>query len=125
MICVGSTHESLDTHKFESRYLDRLIAPLPAGRAVYESRAPIRHLEGFCAPLITFQGAQDKGVPVVYIEFEDEQHGFRKAVSIERSLEAELAFYGEVFGFTPAGTLPPIQWIGSNRPVRPASRPSV
>ena len=131
-----------DTHKFESRYLDRLVAPLPEGRALYEARAPIRHLEGFRAPLITFQGAEDKvvppsqsraivsalerkGVPVAYIELEGEQHGFRKAESIVRSLEAELAFYGEVFGFRPAGNPPPIQWIGGNRPVRPASLPSV
>jgi dipeptidyl aminopeptidase/acylaminoacyl peptidase len=108
-----------DTHKFESRYLDRLIAPLPQGRSLYEARAPIRHLERFTAPLITFQGAEDKVVPpgqsraivdalkrkgvrVAYHEFEGEQHGFRKAESIVRSLESELAFYGEVFGFTPA-----------------------
>lgn len=115
-----------DTHKFESRYLDRLVAPLPEGRAVYEARAPIRHLEGFKAPLITFQGAEDKvvppsqsreivaalkkkGVPVAYIEFEGEQHGFRKAESLVRSLESELAFYGQVFGFKPAGDLPPVE----------------
>jgi len=114
-----------DTHKFESRYLDRLVAPLPQGRAVYEARAPIHHLEGFTAPLITFQGTEDKvvppsqsraivaalktqGVPVAYIEFEGEQHGFRKAESLIRSLESELAFYGKVFGFTPAGALPPV-----------------
>ena len=116
-----------DTHKFESRYLDRLVAPLPEGRALYEARAPIRHLEQFRAPLITFQGAEDKvvppaqsraivsalkskGVPVAYIEFEGEQHGFRRAENIVRSLEAELAFYGEVFGFTPAGKLPAVPW---------------
>ncbi len=120
-----------DTHKFESRYLDRLVAPLPQGRALYEARAPIRHLEGFRAPLITFQGAQDKvvppgqsraivsalqmkGVPAPYIEFEGEQHGFRKAENIVRSLEAELTFYGQVFGFTPAGNLPPIPGVGSS-----------
>jgi dipeptidyl aminopeptidase/acylaminoacyl peptidase len=108
-----------DTHKFESRYLDRLVAPLPQGRAIYEARAPIRHLESFRAPLITFQGLEDrvvppsqsraivaalqeKGVPVVYIEFEGEQHGFRRAESIVRSLEAELDFYGRVFGFDAA-----------------------
>jgi dipeptidyl aminopeptidase/acylaminoacyl peptidase len=116
-----------DTHKFESRYLDRLVAPLPAGRAIYEARAPIRHLDGFNAPLITFQGSDDKVVPpsqsraivsalekkgvrVEYIEFEGEQHGFRKAENIVRSLEAELAFYGSVFGFVPAaspGASPP------------------
>ena len=105
-----------DTHKFESRYLDRLVAPLPEGRAVYEARAPIRHLESFKAALITFQGSDDKvvppsqsraivaaleakGVPVAYVEFAGEQHGFRKAESIVRSLESELAFYGQVFGF--------------------------
>jgi dipeptidyl aminopeptidase/acylaminoacyl peptidase len=114
-----------DTHKFESRYLDRLVAPLPQGRAIYEARAPIRHLEGFKAPLITFQGAEDKvvppsqsraivaalkqrGVSVAYIEFEGEQHGFRKAESLVRSLESELAFYAQVFGFKPAGDLPPV-----------------
>jgi dipeptidyl aminopeptidase/acylaminoacyl peptidase len=108
-----------DTHKFESRYLDRLVAPLPEGEAIYEARAPLNHLEGFSAPLITFQGLEDrvvppaqsraivtaleaKGVPVVYIEFEGEQHGFRRAENIVRSLEAELDFYGRVFGFSPA-----------------------
>ena len=108
-----------DTHKFESRYLDRLIAPLPQGRAVYEARAPIRHLEHFRAPLITFQGSEDKvvppgqsraivealrgrGVTAEYLEFEGEQHGFRRAENIVRALEAELAFYGRVFGFNPA-----------------------
>jgi len=108
-----------ETHKFESRYLDRLVAPLPEGREIYAARAPIRHLDSFSAPLITFQGAEDrivppsqsraivaalerKGVPAVYIEFEGEQHGFRKAESIVRSLEAELDFYGRVFGFAPA-----------------------
>jgi dipeptidyl aminopeptidase/acylaminoacyl peptidase len=115
-----------DTHKFESRYLDRLVAPLPRGRALYEARAPLRHLEKFTAALITFQGVEDqvvppdqsrtivaalkaKGVPVAYLEFEGEQHGFRKADTIVRSLESELAFYGQVFGFTPAGPLPPVE----------------
>jgi dipeptidyl aminopeptidase/acylaminoacyl peptidase len=114
-----------DTHKFESRYLDRLVAPLPEGRAIYEARAPIRHLENFKAALITFQGSEDKvvppdqsraivtalkakGVPVAYIEFEGEQHGFRKAENIVRSLESELGFYGRVFGFEPDGALPAV-----------------
>jgi dipeptidyl aminopeptidase/acylaminoacyl peptidase len=114
-----------ETHKFESRYLDRLVAPLPSGKDVYAARAPIRHLENFKAALITFQGAEDKvvppdqsraivaalkakGVPVAYSEFEGEQHGFRKAESIVRSLESELVFYGQVFGFSPDGPLPPV-----------------
>jgi dipeptidyl aminopeptidase/acylaminoacyl peptidase len=71
-----------DTHKFESRYLDTLVAPLPAGRAVYRARSPLCHLEGFAAPLITFQGLEDA---------------------------VELYFYGRVFGFTPADKLPPIR----------------
>jgi dipeptidyl aminopeptidase/acylaminoacyl peptidase len=119
-----------DTHKFEARYLDRLVAPLPQGRAVYEARAPIRHLEKFKAALITFQGSEDKvvppdqsraivaalkarSVPVAYVEFEGEQHGFRRAENIVRSLELELAFYGRVFGFTPDGTLPLVAFLGS------------
>ncbi|WP_199902666.1 prolyl oligopeptidase family serine peptidase [Azospirillum sp. B4] len=122
-----SDMESLakDTHKFESRYLDSLVAPYPAGKAVYDARSPLHHLDGFSAPLITFQGAEDavvppaqsrsivaalkaKGVPVAYIEFEGEQHGFRKADSIIRAQEAELYFYGRIFGFTPADTLPAV-----------------
>lgn len=125
-----------DTHKFESRYLDRLVAPLPQGRALYEERAPIQHLESFNTPLITFQGSEDKvvppsqsraivaalqkkGVPVAYVEFEGEQHGFRKAESLVRSLEAELAFYGEVFGFEPAGDLPPVPWVRDSAASQP------
>jgi dipeptidyl aminopeptidase/acylaminoacyl peptidase len=117
-----------DTHKFEARYLDRLVAALPEGRAVYEARAPIRHLENFKAALITFQGSEDKvvppdqsraivtalkakGVPVAYLEFAGEQHGFRKAESIVRSLESELAFYGRVFGFAPDGVLPAVELL--------------
>ena len=105
-----------DTHKFESRYLDSLVGPWPEAKALYESRSPIRHLEGFTAPMIVLQGAEDRivppnqsrmivdaldarGVAVAYLEFEGEQHGFRKAETIVRALEAELAFYARVFGF--------------------------
>lgn len=108
-----------DTHKFESRYLDRLIGPLPEAHDLYTARSPLSHLDKFTSPLITFQGSEDrvvppeqsraivqalaaKGVPVEYIEFEGEQHGFRKAESIIRAAEAELAFYGKIFGFKPA-----------------------
>ena len=108
-----------DTHKFESRYLDNLIGPYPETKALYEERSPINHLEGFTAPMIVLQGDEDaivppsqsrmivdalkeRSVPVAYIEFEGEQHGFRKAENIITALESELYFYGRVFGFVPA-----------------------
>jgi len=114
-----------DTHKFESRYLDSLIGPLPQAQAVYDSRSPLNHLDGFKAPLIVFQGADDhvvppnqstlivdalrsRGIPVAYLLFPGEGHGFRKPENIIRTLQAELSFYSQVFGFIPADTLPPL-----------------
>ncbi len=115
-----------DTHKFESRYLDGLIGPWPAAKAVYDARSPINHLDGFTAPLIILQGAEDpvvppnqahmirdalraKGVPVAYLEFPGEGHGFRRAENIIRAKEAELYFYGKVFAFEPADQLEPLE----------------
>jgi dipeptidyl aminopeptidase/acylaminoacyl peptidase len=114
-----------DTHKFESRYLDTLVAPLPEGREVYRARSPIHHLQQMDAALITFQGAEDRAVPpeqsraivaavrargrpVAYLEFEGEQHGFRRAANIRRALEAEQYFLGRVLGFTPADAVEPV-----------------
>jgi dipeptidyl aminopeptidase/acylaminoacyl peptidase len=114
-----------DTHKFESRYLDTLIGPLPQAQSVYDSRSPLNHLEGFKAPLIVFQGADDpvvppnqsaaivealrsRKIPLAYLLFPGEGHGFRKPENIVRSLQSELSFYGQVFGFTPADKLPPL-----------------
>jgi len=111
-----------DTHKFESRYLDTLIGPYPAARDVYRARSPIHVVDRLACPLILFQGLEDKvvppnqsemmaeavrvkGLPVAYLAFEGEQHGFRKADTIVRSLEAELYFYGAVFGFEPADAI--------------------
>jgi dipeptidyl aminopeptidase/acylaminoacyl peptidase len=105
-----------ETHKFESRYLDSLIAPYPEGREVYRERSPIHHVDAFTRPLIVLQGVEDpvvppnqsemivqalrtKGVPVAYLPFEGEQHGFRRAENIRRALDAELSFYAQVFGF--------------------------
>jgi dipeptidyl aminopeptidase/acylaminoacyl peptidase len=116
----------IDTHKFESRYFDSLIGPYPEARDVYRQRSPIHFAEKLSAPLIVFQGLDDKivppnqseaivaaldrqHIPYAYLPFEGEQHGFRKQSTIIRSLEAELSFYGRVFGFTPAGDLPPIE----------------
>ena len=118
-----------DTHKFESRYLDRLVGPYPEARDVYLARSPIHHLDGFDAPMIVLQGDEDeivppaqsemivealkaKGVPVAYLLFEGEQHGFRRADNIVAALEAELAFFGRVLGFTPADRLPDLDISG-------------
>jgi dipeptidyl aminopeptidase/acylaminoacyl peptidase len=110
-----------DTHKFESRYLDRLVGPYPEARDVYVERSPIHHVDRFTRPLIVLQGAEDevvppnqsemivdalraKGTPVAYLLFDGEQHGFRRAENIRRALDAELSFYAQVLGFAlPAG----------------------
>jgi dipeptidyl aminopeptidase/acylaminoacyl peptidase len=115
-----------DTHKFEARYLDRLVGPYPARADLYRARSPIHHVERLDCPVIFFQGLEDavvppsqaqmmvaalreKGLPVAYLTFEGEQHGFRRAQTIRRTLEAELAFYGRIFGFEPADSLEPLQ----------------
>ncbi len=115
-----------DTHKFESRYLDSLIGRWPEDAAVYAQRSPINHLEGFSAPMIVLQGDEDtivppnqsrmivdaldkRGIPVAYLEFEGEQHGFRKSETIIKATLSELAFYGRVFDFTPAGEIPDLE----------------
>jgi dipeptidyl aminopeptidase/acylaminoacyl peptidase len=104
-----------DTHKFESRYLDRLIGPLPQTESLYFTRSPIHHIDRLCCPVIFFQGLEDKtvppnqadtmvaaiearGLPVAYYAFAGEGHGFRKAETLKRVLELELDFYGQVFG---------------------------
>ena len=118
-----------DTHKFESRYLDRLVGPYPEARDIYRARSPINHLDGFDAPMIVLQGDEDeivppaqsemivealkaKGVPVAYLLFEGEQHGFRQAGNIVAALEAEFAFFGRVLGFAPADDLPALTISG-------------
>ena len=113
------------THKFESRYLDKLIGPYPEKREIYQQRSPINHVNKFDCPVIFFQGLDDKVVPpeqaimmtqalrnknlpVAYLPFQGEGHGFRKAGTIKQSLEAELYFYSKIFGFTPQEVLPEI-----------------
>jgi len=99
-----------DTHKFESRYLDGLIGPYPARRDIYIERSPVHFPDRLSVPIAFFQGAEDpivppnqaeamvealkaKGVPFQYLLFDGEQHGFRRAQTIERTLDAELYFY--------------------------------
>jgi dipeptidyl aminopeptidase/acylaminoacyl peptidase len=113
-----------DTHKFESRYLDGLVGPYPQARELYLERSPIHHVDEFSTPLIVLQGLEDevvppvqatmivealeaKGVPVAYIGFEGEQHGFRREANIRRALDSELSFYAQIFGFE----LPPEEGI--------------
>jgi dipeptidyl aminopeptidase/acylaminoacyl peptidase len=105
-----------DTHKFESRYLDSLVGPWPEDRAIYDERSPINHIDRLDRPLAVFQGLDDpvvppnqaemivdalraRGVPVTYLAFEGEQHGFRKAENIRAALDGELSFYAQVLGF--------------------------
>jgi dipeptidyl aminopeptidase/acylaminoacyl peptidase len=105
-----------ETHKFESRYLDRLMGPYPEKREIYFARSPINFAERLSCPVIFFQGLEDKvvppnhaevmvevlrekGVPVAYLPLEGEQHGFRQAKNIKRALDGELYFYSRVFGF--------------------------
>jgi dipeptidyl aminopeptidase/acylaminoacyl peptidase len=109
-----------ETHKFESRYMDRLVGPLPQAAAVFAERSPINHLDRMTAGAIFFQGLDDKvvppsqaaemvaamrgrGLPVAHYEFAGEGHGFRRSETIRRVLELELGFYGTLFGFTPPG----------------------
>jgi dipeptidyl aminopeptidase/acylaminoacyl peptidase len=116
------------THKFESHYLDRLVAPYPEGAQVYRERSPIHHIDHLRAPLIVLQGTDDmvvpiaqaerivdalrrQGIPYAYLPFEGEGHGFRQAANIRRALEAELSFYAQVFGFQLADDFEPIEVV--------------
>ncbi len=114
-----------DTHKFEAHYDHSLLGPWPHSRHVYRERSPIHSIDRIAAPVILFQGLEDrivppnqaemivealrrKGVPVAYVAFEGEQHGFRRAENIKRALDGELYFYGKVFRFDPAGPVQPV-----------------
>ncbi len=115
-----------DTHKFESRYCDGLIGPYPEKASLYRERSPIHYADRLSCPVILFQGLEDrvvppsqaevfvaalreKKLPFAYLSFEEEQHGFRKAETILRTLEAELYFYSRIFGFTPADEVAPVE----------------
>jgi dipeptidyl aminopeptidase/acylaminoacyl peptidase len=116
----------IDTHKFESRYSHSLVGPYPERKDLYFERSPIHFIQNLSCPIILFQGDEDKVVPpaqsqmmfeavrdkelpVAYLLFEGEQHGFRKAENIKRSLEAEFYFYSKIFGFDPADKIEPVQ----------------
>lgn len=116
----------LESHKYESHYTQSLIGPWPQSEALYRERSPIFHADRIKKPLITLQGLEDKvvppnqsemiveavrknGVPVAYLPFPGEQHGFRQAEHLRQALEAELYFFGRVLGFSPADPLPAIK----------------
>jgi dipeptidyl aminopeptidase/acylaminoacyl peptidase len=118
-----------DTHKFESRYLDRLVGPYPETASTYRERSPVHVLDRIACPVLVMQGLDDRVVPPsqaeaivealagntiphAYLAFEGEGHGFRGAPAIRRSLEAELSFLGQVFGFQPADDLEPVEMPG-------------
>lgn len=109
----------LDTHDFESRYIDGLVGPYPERRDLYVERAPLSRVDELEVPVLLLQGDEDrivppsqseafrdalaaKGIPHAYLLFEGEQHGFRKAETIVTATEASLSFYGQVLGFSPA-----------------------
>ncbi|SDY15240.1 prolyl oligopeptidase family serine peptidase [Nitrosomonas sp. Nm58] len=115
-----------DTHKFESRYLDGLVGPYPERRDLYLARSPIHHIEQLACPLILIQGLDDpivppnqsqmmfdalrtRGLPVAYVTFAGEQHGFVKAENNKCALEAELYFYSRIFKFELAEEMAPVQ----------------
>ena len=114
-----------ETHKFESRYLERLIGPYPERADLYRQRSPIHSTDRLSCPVIFFQGLEDevvppnqaetmfevlkdKGLPVAYVPFEGEQHGFRRAENIRRALDGQLYFYSRVFGFDLADPVEPV-----------------
>ncbi|MEM9266444.1 MAG: S9 family peptidase [Cyanobacteria bacterium P01_F01_bin.13] len=120
---------AMDTHKFESRYLDSLVGPYPERKDLYEARSPINFTEQLSCPVIFLQGDEDKivppnqaelmvdalkekNIPVAYLLFEGEQHGFRKADNIKRALDAEFYFYSRVFGFDPAEEIEAVEIWG-------------
>ena len=117
---------ALDTHKFESRYLDSLVGPYPERADLYRARSPIHFADRLERPLLVLQGLDDKvvlpsqaevmveavdrkGIPHAYLAFEGEGHGFRKQANVRRALEAALSFVGQIFGFEPADELEPLE----------------
>lgn len=114
-----------DTHKFEAHYTEALVGPYPTARDVFVERSPIHHVERLRTPMLIMQGTADKvvppnqailmadavraqGLPVALLLFEGEGHGFRRVSTRRAALEAELSFYAQLWGFSPADPVPPL-----------------
>ncbi len=114
-----------ETHKFESRYLDSMIGPYPAEAALYDQRSPLKSADRIACPVLFLQGLNDKivlpnqaemmvealkgrGIPVAYLPFAGEEHGFRQAHNIMAAIQAETYFLSRLFGFQPADDIAPI-----------------
>jgi dipeptidyl aminopeptidase/acylaminoacyl peptidase len=130
------------THKFESRYTGSLVGPYPEAKQLYHDRSPLNFADRISCPVLILQGADDQIVPAAqaeqivdalwerhlphaYLLFPGEDHGFRAAANIIRSFEAELSFYGQIFGFAPADAIEPIevQFLGDRDGAAAATAP--
>ena len=120
-----------DTHKFESHYTEQLVGPYPERKRDYFERSPINFVDRLCCPVIFFQGLEDrvvppsqaeamvaalrqKGIAVSYVQFPEEQHGFRRADTIRIALDSELYFYSVVLDFTPADSIAAVPIYNTN-----------
>jgi dipeptidyl aminopeptidase/acylaminoacyl peptidase len=129
------------THKFESKYTQRLIGPYPERRDLYVARSPLNFVDRITCPALILQGLddrivppaqaeqivaslRDRGLPHAYLAFEGEDHGFRQAANIIRSFEAELSFYAQIFGFTPADEIEPIEIVNLGASGEPVGSPA-
>lgn len=116
---------ALDTHKFESRYLDQIVGPYPEKKALYHERSPVYYADRIKRPVIIFQGDEDaivppsqsetmykslreRKIPTAYLLFKGEQHGFRKAENIRRALDAQLFFFSKILGFPLSESIEPV-----------------
>ncbi|MGO1292228.1 MAG: prolyl oligopeptidase family serine peptidase, partial [Brevibacterium linens] len=105
----------VDTHDFESHYIDGLVGPWPAAQDEYIARSPIRRTSDITVPVAVMQGDRDPivppsqaqefvdtlqlaGVEYIYRLYKGESHGFVRAETIIDSLESEFGFYVDVFG---------------------------
>jgi dipeptidyl aminopeptidase/acylaminoacyl peptidase len=117
-----------DTHKFESRYCDQLIGEYPKDKSLYDQRSPINSIDQLNCPVIFLQGLEDKvvppnqaeamvdalhqkNIPVAYVPFKNEGHGFRQADNIRHAIDVEYAFYADIFDLEPSESLPKVPFI--------------